>query len=89
MHRLPLLAHPHAYSIRPLRPRHHLAGDVLTSVSFSGAWIAVSHWVSVRLRLGRLVPSRVSSPGAEGAEGLEDLLLGGRNGQVARSALNG
>lgn len=35
------------------------------------------------------VPSRGSSPGAEGAEGSEDSLLGGRNGRVVRSALNG
>ena len=35
------------------------------------------------------VPSRGSSPGAEGAEGSEDTLLGGRNGRVVRSALNG
>ena len=34
------------------------------------------------------VPSMGSSP-AEGTEGLEDSLLGGQNGQVARLALNG
>ncbi|KIK02672.1 hypothetical protein K443DRAFT_677401 [Laccaria amethystina LaAM-08-1] len=35
------------------------------------------------------VQSRGSSPASEGAEGLDDPLLGGRNGRVVRSALNG